>query len=52
MQGVYAEMRGEGALVVADEVQCGFGRVGQAMWAFQTQGVEPDMVSMGKPMGE
>ncbi|WP_212526045.1 aspartate aminotransferase family protein [Actibacterium sp. MT2.3-13A] len=40
-----------GALYVADEVQSGFGRTGDAMWGFQRHGVTPDLVTMGKPMG-
>eukprot|EP00877_Chromochloris_zofingiensis_P010667 jgi/Chrzof1/5854/Cz16g18070.t1 len=51
LAGVYHEMRKEGALCIADEVQCGFGRVGDTMWAFETQGVVPDVVTMGKPIG-
>jgi 4-aminobutyrate aminotransferase-like enzyme len=38
-------------LVIADEVQCGFGRTGAALWGFSRHGVEPDVVTMGKPMG-
>jgi 4-aminobutyrate aminotransferase-like enzyme len=40
-----------GGLFVADEVQPGFGRLGEAMWGFQRHGVIPDLVTMGKPMG-
>ncbi len=40
-----------GGLFIADEVQPGFGRVGEAMWGFQRHGVVPDLVTMGKPMG-
>ena len=40
-----------GALFVADEVQPGFGRTGDAMWGFIRHGVVPDMVTLGKPMG-
>ena len=36
---------------IADEVQTGFGRVGSHFWGFQTQGVVPDIVTMGKPAG-
>ena len=42
--------RAAGALFIADEVQPGFGRTG-AMWGFMRHGVEPDIVTMGKPMG-
>ena len=40
-----------GALFVADEVQPGFGRTGDALWGFMRHGVTPDMVTLGKPMG-
>ena len=40
-----------GGLVVADEVQAGHGRSGTHLWSFQASGIEPDMVVMGKPMG-
>jgi len=40
-----------GALFIADEVQAGFGRTGAAMWGYQRHGIEPDLVTMGKPMG-
>lgn len=43
--------REAGALFIADEVQPGFGRTGEAMWGFQRHGVTPDIVTMGKPMG-
>ena len=35
----------------ADEVQCGFGRIGSHFWAFELQDVTPDIVVLGKPMG-
>src|SRR3546814_11639757 len=40
-----------GGLYIADEVQAGFGRTGETMWGFQRHGVTPDIVTMGKPMG-
>ena len=40
-----------GGLVVADEVQAGHGRFGTHLWSFQAAGITPDMVVMGKPMG-
>jgi len=43
--------RALGGLVVADEVQAGFGRAGTDLWSFRASGIEPDMVVMGKPMG-
>ena len=47
----YAHVRAAGGVCIADEVQVGFGRVGSHMWAFETQGVVPDIVTMGKPIG-
>lgn len=47
----YAQVRAAGGLCLADEVQVGFGRVGDAMWAFEAQGVVPDIVTLGKPIG-
>lgn len=38
-------------LFIADEVQPGFGRTGTALWGFQRHGVRPDIVTLGKPMG-
>ena len=40
-----------GGLFIADEVQAGFGRLGEAMWGFARHGIVPDLVTMGKPMG-
>ena len=44
-------VRALGGLLVADEVQAGHGRSGSHLWSFQASGIEPDMVVMGKPMG-
>ena len=44
-------IRARGGLFIADEVQPGFGRTGTHIWGFQRHGVTPDMVSLGKPMG-
>ena len=40
-----------GGLWVADEVQGGHGRTGEAMWSFEHFGITPDIVTLGKPMG-
>ncbi|CAH0725162.1 unnamed protein product, partial [Brenthis ino] len=48
---VYEYVREANGLCIADEVQVGFGRVGSHMWAFEAQDVAPDIVTMGKPMG-
>ncbi len=44
-------VRAAGGLYIADEVQPGFGRTGAAMWGFLRHGLSPDIVVMGKPMG-
>jgi 4-aminobutyrate aminotransferase-like enzyme len=50
--GRVAELvRQAGGLFVADEVQPGFGRTGEHFWGFEADGLEPDIVTMGKPMG-
>ena len=40
-----------GGLYVADEVQAGHGRLGPELWSFTRHGIEPDVVTLGKPMG-
>jgi 4-aminobutyrate aminotransferase-like enzyme len=51
LAGAYRHARAAGALCIADEVQVGFGRVGSHFWGFETQGVVPDIVTLGKPIG-
>ncbi|MCH9649560.1 MAG: aminotransferase class III-fold pyridoxal phosphate-dependent enzyme [Deltaproteobacteria bacterium] len=51
LQQTYGATREAGGICIADEVQVGFGRCGSHFWAFETQGVVPDIVTMGKPMG-
>lgn len=46
-----AAIRAAGGVFIADEVQPGFARTGDAMWGFQRHGVVPDLVVLGKPMG-
>jgi 4-aminobutyrate aminotransferase-like enzyme len=46
-----AAIREAGGLFIADEVQAGFARTGSRMWGFQRHDVVPDLVTMGKPMG-
>ena len=48
---VTARVRAAGSLVVADEVQYGLGRSGSHFWGFERRGIEPDIVTMGKPVG-
>ena len=45
-----SSIRNEGAIVIADEVQPGFGRIGTNWWGYQKIGIEPEIVTMGKPM--
>ncbi|XP_076458997.1 5-phosphohydroxy-L-lysine phospho-lyase-like [Babylonia areolata] len=51
LRRVYESVRKAGGVCIADEVQVGFGRVGTHMWSYQVDGVEPDIVTIGKPMG-
>lgn len=51
LPAAYQSARNAGALVVADEVQVGFGRVGTHMWSFEALGGQPDIVTFGKPIG-
>lgn len=44
-------VRAHGGVCIADEVQTGFGRTGSAFWGFQNQGVQPDIVTMAKGIG-
>lgn len=44
-------VRQAGGLFIADEVQSGFGRSGDGLWGYHRHGLEPDIVTMGKPMG-
>ena len=44
-------VRTAGGLFIADEVQPGFGRTGEHMWGYRRHGVQPDVVTLGKPMG-
>jgi 4-aminobutyrate aminotransferase-like enzyme len=47
----FQAVRASGGLCISDEVQTGFGRAGSDFWMFRTQGVAPDIVTMGKPIG-
>lgn len=47
----FATVRAAGGVCVVDEVQVGLGRVGSTFWGFELQGVVPDIVVMGKPLG-
>ena len=47
----FAHVRAAGGVCIVDEVQVGFGRAGSHFWAFETQSVVPDIVTLGKPIG-
>jgi 4-aminobutyrate aminotransferase-like enzyme len=51
MEMAVARVRAAGGLYIADEVQMGFGRTGRHWWSHQASGVIPDIVTLGKPMG-
>lgn len=51
LKAAYEYIRKAGGVAIADEVQVGFGRVGSKFWGFELQEVRPDIVVMGKPMG-
>lgn len=51
LRAVYAAVRAVGGLAIADEVQVGYGRTGRWFWAFEQQGVVPDIVCVAKAMG-
>ncbi|WP_157268004.1 aspartate aminotransferase family protein [Azohydromonas aeria] len=51
LKGAVEAIQRAGGLFIGDEVQPGFGRTGNRFWGFQRHGVKPDIVTMGKPMG-
>ncbi|XP_050295112.1 alanine--glyoxylate aminotransferase 2, mitochondrial [Anthonomus grandis grandis] len=51
IKGVKEKVNSMGGLFVADEVQTGFGRTGEHFWGFQSHGIEPDIVTMAKGIG-
>ena len=51
LKSVYEKVRGAGGLCIADEVQTGLGRLGKYYWGFEQQQVVPDIVVLGKPLG-
>ena len=51
MSKALAHVHAAGGFFIADEVQSGFGRLGSHMWGYQKLGVVPDIVTLGKPMG-
>lgn len=51
LREAFAAVRAAGGVCIADEVQTGFGRAGRHFWMFEEHGVVPDIVTMGKPIG-
>lgn len=51
LQQVYERVRARGGVCIADEVQVGYGRLGEYFWGFEQQGVVPDIITMAKGMG-
>jgi 4-aminobutyrate aminotransferase-like enzyme len=51
LPAVYEKIRAAGGVCIADEVQTGLGRLGQYYWGFEAQEAEPDIVVLGKPLG-
>ena len=51
MAGAFDAVRSAGGVCIADEVQVGFGRAGSHFWAFEALDVVPDIVTLGKPIG-
>ena len=51
LSAVYGAIRAHGGLAIADEVQVGFGRLGEWFWGFQQQGAVPDVVAVAKSIG-
>ena len=51
LKNIYHQVRKAGGLCISDEVQTGFGRVGRTFWGFELHGVIPDIITLGKPMG-
>ena len=51
LKEIYAAIRNQNGVCISDEVQTGFGRLGDVFWGFEQHGVVPDIVILGKPMG-
>ncbi|MDZ7781001.1 MAG: aminotransferase class III-fold pyridoxal phosphate-dependent enzyme [Gemmatimonadota bacterium] len=51
LAAAYQHARAAGAVCIADEIQTGFGRIGSDFWSFESQDVVPDIVTLGKPVG-
>ncbi|NHF60070.1 aminotransferase class III-fold pyridoxal phosphate-dependent enzyme [Flavobacteriaceae bacterium TP-CH-4] len=51
LKELYPKIRAQGGICISDEVQVGFGRLGDYFWGFEMHGIVPDLVILGKPMG-
>lgn len=51
LKQVYKDIRQQGGICISDEVQVGFGRLGDYFWGYEMYDVEPDMIIIGKPIG-
>ncbi len=51
LKSIYQAFKERGIVIIADEVQTGLGRIGSHHWAFESEGVLPDIVTIGKPFG-
>jgi 4-aminobutyrate aminotransferase-like enzyme/Ser/Thr protein kinase RdoA (MazF antagonist) len=51
LKTIYPSIRDQGGVCISDEVQTGFGRLGKFFWGFEMHGVIPDIVVLGKPIG-
>ncbi len=51
LKNIYPVVRSKGGVCISDEVQVGFGRLGEYFWGYEMQEVVPDIVVLGKPMG-
>jgi 4-aminobutyrate aminotransferase-like enzyme/Ser/Thr protein kinase RdoA (MazF antagonist) len=51
LNAIYPEIRAQGGVCISDEVQVGFGRLGEVFWGYELYDVIPDIVILGKPMG-
>ncbi len=51
LKGIYSEIRKQGGVCISDEVQVGFGRLGNYFWGYEMYDVVPDIVVLGKPIG-
>ncbi len=51
LNAIYPKIRNQGGVCISDETQVGFGRLGDHFWGFEAYEIVPDLVIMGKPMG-